>query len=142
MNRVVDEVFPWVLRHHSGKIWFDTLWSDKTKKLENTVLLELIRRGENVHYYKDQIADIDFVLTKENRPCQLIQVCHSINDPTTYSRETNSLLRASQKLNCKNLVIVTFDEEKTINQNEKTIEVLPAWKWLLKKPSNQMNPKP
>ncbi len=106
--------------------------NDKAKKLENTVLVELIRRGENVHYYKDQIADIDFVLTKENRTCQLIQVCHSINDPTTYSRETNSLLRASQKLNCNNLVIVTFNEEKTINQNEKTIEVLPAWKWLLK----------
>jgi predicted AAA+ superfamily ATPase len=105
---------------------------DKGKQLENTVLVELIRRHEHVFYYKTKAADIDFVLTKENRPNQLIQVCYSINDPATYSREISSLLDASEKLNCNNLAIVTFNEEKNIKQNEKTIEVIPAWKWLQK----------
>jgi uncharacterized protein len=105
---------------------------DKGKQLENAVLIELIRRQKNVYYYKTKVADIDFVLTQENTPCQLIQVCNSINDPSTYSREINSLLDASEKLNCNNLAIVTFNEQKTIKQNGKTIEVIPAWKWLQK----------
>jgi predicted AAA+ superfamily ATPase len=105
---------------------------DKRKQLENAVLIELIRRQKNVYYYKTKVADIDFVLTQENTPCQLIQVCNSINDPSTYSREINSLLDASEKLNCNNLAIVTFNEQKTIKQNGKTIEVIPAWKWLQK----------
>ena len=72
------------------------------------------------------------MLTKENRPCELIQISYSINDPETYARETNSLLEASEELNCNNLTIVTFNEERNIERNGKTIEVLPAWKWLLK----------
>ena len=105
---------------------------DKGKKLENTVFVELIRRGENVYYYKTASEDVDFVLTKENRTCELIQVCYSINDPATYAREINSLLGASEKLSCSTLTIVTFNEEKTIKLNEKVVKVTPAWKWLLK----------
>jgi predicted AAA+ superfamily ATPase len=105
---------------------------DKGKKLENTVFVELIRRGENVHYYKTASEDVDFVLTKENKACELIQVCYSINDPATYAREINSLLGASEKLGCSNLTIVTFNEEKTIKLDEKVVKVTPAWKWLLK----------
>ena len=106
--------------------------SDKGKELENAVLVELMRRRENVHYYKTKSADIDFVLTKENKACELIQVSYSINDPKTYIRETNSLVEASEKLNCGNLTVVTFDEEKNIERNGKVIRVIPAWKWFLK----------
>jgi hypothetical protein len=106
---------------------FDT---GKGKKIENTVLVELIRRKENIYYYKAKSADVDFVLTKENVPFELIQVSYSINDPETYSRETNSLLEASEKLNCDSLTIVTFNEERNIERNGKNIRVLPAWKWL------------
>jgi len=106
--------------------------SDKGKKFENAVLVELMRRRENVHYYKTRSADIDFVLNKENKACELIQVSYSINDPKTYVRETNSLLEASEKLNCDKLTIVTFDEEKKIERNGKVIRVTPAWKWFLK----------
>ena len=106
---------------------------DKGKKLENAVLVELVRRRENVHYYKSASADVDFVLTKENRACQLIQVCYSINDPATYAREINSLLTASEQLNCDNLTVVTFNENKTIKQDKKVVKVTPAWKWLLGK---------
>jgi uncharacterized protein len=104
---------------------------DKGKKLENAVLVELVRRREDVHYYKSASADIDFVLTKESRACELIQACYSINDPTTYAREINSLLTASEQLNCDNLTVVTFNENKTIKQDKKVVKVAPAWKWLL-----------
>ena len=106
---------------------------DKGKKLENTVLIELVRRGGKVHYYKGVSADVDFVLTKENRACQLIQVCYSINDPTTYAREINSLLTAGEQLNCDNLTVITFNENKTIKKDTKVVKVIPAWKWFLGK---------
>lgn len=104
--------------------------SDRGKKLENAVLVELIRRAENVHYYKSKLADVDFVLTKENKPCELIQVSYSISNIETYARETDSLLAASEELNCDKLTVVTFNEERKIEQGSRLINVLPAWKWL------------
>jgi predicted AAA+ superfamily ATPase len=71
------------------------------------------------------------VLTKENVVCKLIQVSYSINSPETYARETRSLWEAGKQLNCNDLTIVTFDEEKTIEQYGSIIKVVPAWKWLL-----------
>jgi predicted AAA+ superfamily ATPase len=67
----------------------------------------------------------DFVLTKENVSFELIQVSYSINDAETYARETDSLLKASEKLNCNNLTIITFNEEKNIERNGKTLEFYP-----------------
>ena len=105
---------------------------DKGKKLENAVLVELVRRRKNIHYYRTKSADVDFVLTKENRASELIQVSYSLNDPQTYVREINSLLEASEKLNCGNLSVVTFNEERNIERSGKVIRVTPAWKWFLK----------
>ena len=62
------------------------------------MLVELIRRKENINYYKAKSGDVDFVLTKENVPFELIQVSYSINHPETYARETNSLLEASREV--------------------------------------------
>ncbi len=105
---------------------------DKGKKLENTILVNLIRKNKNIHYYKTKSSDIDFVVTEENRACELIQVSYSIKRPR-YIRKRNQLpLEASDKLNCQKLTVVTFNEENNIERNGKVIKVLPAWKWLIK----------
>lgn len=106
--------------------------SDKGKLLENAILVELIRRHENVHYYRTMSANVDFVIVKDNKPHELIQVSYSINDPGTYVREINSLLEAEKKLKCENLTIITFNEENKITQNGRVINVRPVWKWFLK----------
>lgn len=106
--------------------------SDRGKWLENAVLVELIRRHENVNYYRSKSADVDFILSRDNKPYQLIQVSYSINDPGTYGREINSLLEAGKKLGCTSLTIITFNEEKTITQDSSVIDVRPIWKWFLK----------
>jgi predicted AAA+ superfamily ATPase len=59
---------------------------DKGKKLENAVLVELIRRRLSVHYYKSASADVDFVVVNDNRACELIQVCFSLDNPLTYKK--------------------------------------------------------
>ena len=106
--------------------------SDRGKWLENAVLVELIRRHENVNYYRSKSADVDFVLSRDNKPYQLIQVSYSINDPGTYGREISSLLEAGKKLGCTSLTIITFNEERTITQDSSVIDVRPIWKWFLK----------
>jgi len=46
-------------------------------------------------------------------------------------KEINSLLSANEELNCDNLTVVTFNENKTIKQDKKIVKVTSAWKWFL-----------
>jgi predicted AAA+ superfamily ATPase len=106
--------------------------SDRGKWLENNVLLDLTRRRETIHYYRSRGADVDFLVTRDNKPVELIQVSCSISEPHTYAREVDSIMDASEKLDCYNLTIVTFNEERVISRGGKVIKVVPAWKWLLR----------
>jgi rubrerythrin len=38
MSRITDDTFPWILKFQSGKNWFDTLRSEKTKEIYLTRL--------------------------------------------------------------------------------------------------------
>ncbi len=106
--------------------------ADKTKKLENQVFVELIRRNEKIYYYKTGSADVDFVLSKDdNSVKELIQVSYSINSAETHERESGSLFEASAKLGCANLTIITFNETGRIKSGGRSINVIPAWKWFL-----------
>ncbi len=112
---------------------------DSTSRLmENVVAVELFRRKSSgtseIYYYKSkQQEEVDFVVVAESRKvAQLIQVCHSLNDEQTKKRETRALLKASQELKCKNLLVITWDyagEEKT--DGGRKITYVPLWKWLL-----------
>ncbi len=106
--------------------------ADKTKKLENQVFVELIRRGEKIHYYKTGSADVDFLVLKDDSSVkELIQVSYSINNPETHERESKSLFEASAKLGCDKLTIITFNEAGRIKQGTRSINVIPAWRWFL-----------
>lgn len=107
--------------------------SDKGKKLENAVLVELIRRRLSVHYFKSSLAYVDFVIVNENRACELIQVCFNLDNPLTYEREINALINASEELKCSELKVITFNQDRIIEQSNKKIKVLSAWKWFLSK---------
>ena len=101
--------------------------------LENAVAVYLKRRfGEEVYYFKSSQTgiDIDFYLSEEN--CA-IQVAYSLE--TAEDRETKSLISFAEKTaGIKRLIIVTNEEERTIVKDGHTIEVIPAYKFLLGKP--------
>ena len=42
-----------------------------------------------------------------------------------------SFLEASRATDCNNMLIITHNEEETITIEDKTIAVIPAWKWML-----------
>ncbi len=111
---------------------------DLGKRLENTVVLELIRKREyedillNIFYYKTTDGkEVDLVIRKGEKITQLIQVCYNIQDYQTKQRELKSLYKASQELNCNNLLVITWDYEGKEKFKDKTIKFIPLWKWLL-----------
>lgn len=103
--------------------------------LENVVFTELLRRhykpGLDLFYYRTRNdREIDFVCRKGHSVVQLIQVCYDTSTPKTLKREIASLLEASSELDCKNLLLITWDKEEVIENNKINIQLIPAYKWL------------
>ena len=98
--------------------------------LENTVAVYLWRKfGEGLYYYKSSQTgvDIDFYVPEENTA---IQVAYSLAEAE--EREVKSLLAFAEKTKIDNrLIIVTFEEERVIEKDGYTIEVIPIHKFLL-----------
>ena len=106
----------------------------ETMLLENLVALHLFRSyshdpdNERVFFYNDKY-EVDFYIPDEELA---IQVSYSLHDEETQKREVEALQKLPKRLSCKRRIIVTFDEEETITDSFGTIEVIPAWKWLMK----------
>ena len=108
---------------------------DNGKNLENVVFLHLYRNrtpGSEIYYYKDK-TECDFLVRSYEQVTQLIQVSWDLSDPDTFNREVRALLNAAAATNCNNLLIVTADDERELTVKDKTIKVVPAWKFLLGK---------
>jgi len=67
---------------------------------------------------------------KNKESLEAIQVCYRLNEENN-DREINGLVDALEKLNLRQGIILTFDQQKEIRAKGKTIKVMPAWKWLL-----------
>lgn len=107
--------------------------NDNGKNLENIVFMQLNRMrlpSDKITYYQGN-CECDFVLQREDSVIQLIQVTWSMIDESTREREIKGLLEAASVTGCGNLIIVTKDEEDTFVREDKEINVIPAWKWLL-----------
>ena len=62
---------------------------------------------------------------------QLIQVTYSSGRDEIDKREIKSLVKASEQLRCKDLLMVTWDYEDEFRRDNKKIKCIPLWKWLL-----------
>jgi hypothetical protein len=104
---------------------------DTGKLLENLVYLELRRRGCEVSYYQGR-QEVDFVVTEHYQPRAAIQVCAAgLDQPATFRREVDALLECLGALNLDRGVVVTLDEEQRLSEQGKSIELVPARRWLL-----------
>ena len=102
--------------------------------LENQVFIELIRRGydadKTLFYYRSRNdKEVDFVLRKETRIERLVQVCYDMSSAKTEKREVDSLIECAGDLKCDNLVIVTNNDERTIEKEGYSISVVPISKF-------------
>ncbi len=102
-----------------------------TSLLENMVALELLRRygiDEQVFFYNKNV-EVDFYIPDVSIAIQVSYNPRKSDD--TWERETSALIKLSKVLDCKRLLILTYELEETVEINGRTIKVLPVWKWLL-----------
>ncbi len=102
---------------------------NKGRILENLVLIELLRRGEEVFYYSGN-RECDFVIKKGLNIVEAIQVSYEINN-SNEKRELEGLQEAVKKYNLDKGLLLSFDTEETISFGSIIINIVPVWKWLL-----------
>jgi hypothetical protein len=111
---------------------------------ETAVAAELSRRRSygpgtmELYYWKDHAGhEVDFVVKEGPSVEQLIQVAYRL-DPDVIRRETDALLRASEALRCRRLVVINDDHEgEEIARRgalSRKVSYVPLWKWLLQSP--------
>ncbi len=99
---------------------------------ENIVFLELMRRNEDVFYWKSEKGrEVDFVIKKGLKITKAIQVALSLSDKRVKEREIQALADAKDELKPEQFIILTEDEEGKEIISGLEINILPVWKWLL-----------
>ena len=108
---------------------------DPTRQFENLIYLELRRRGYDVSYYRTrQGYELDFVAVRkrgQSTTRELYQVCYALDKPDVRQRELRAIRQAAAYLKPDRSCIITFNSEETIDIDGVTVDVVPAWKWLL-----------
>ncbi len=100
------------------------------KLLENIVFIELYRKfGEYIFFLRNW-SETDFIINKKENI--VFQVCYELNEQN-YDREVSWCLDWMNKFNINNSILITFEQEKEIKIDWKTIKVIPFYKWILEK---------
>jgi predicted AAA+ superfamily ATPase len=100
--------------------------------LENLVFMALRRLSPLVYYYKTKSGrEVDFILQTQDRTRTLVQVCESLANEQTRKREVLALNEAMDELNLKSGIIVTRNEEEHLKIEDKTIHIMPIWRFLI-----------
>ncbi|MFP4510684.1 MAG: ATP-binding protein [Spirochaetaceae bacterium] len=103
--------------------------------LENLVFTALRRVTTDIFYYKTRAGrEVDFILGRPGQSRMLVQVCESIADHQTRTREMTALSEAMTETGLPQGTIVTRNEEAQIQVDSGTIDVVPAWRFLLNMP--------
>lgn len=110
---------------------YDAFVTDDFSKLyENAVFLHLRRQMPEIYYYSGK-QEVDFYCVAEGKKV-LVNVSYKIDSPKTRERELNGLLEAMEYFKMSEAYLITADEEETFQQDDRTIHILPLWKWLLR----------
>jgi len=118
----------------NGLYTFTTYKHEIGIEMESFVFQELLKSGlrpnKDIFYFGNGF-EVDFVLKEGLKIKQLIQVTYASSKDEIEKREIKSLLKASELLKCKNLLVITWDYEDELKIENKKIAFIPLWKWLL-----------
>lgn len=98
---------------------------DNGRMLENSVYLYLRQNNTNILYFNDGTVECDFLVRKNEKIVEAIQVCWHVTEDNL-KREITGLRKAMETTGAENGMIITFDQEDTFDE----IKVMPAWKWM------------
>lgn len=104
-------------------------------RLETIVALHLYRKckmqGLDVYYLNERYGECDFVVCKNNRVIQAVQVSYDISSEKTRKREINGLLLAARQTKCQNLLLLTDHESGEMEEDGMKMKVQPVYEWCL-----------
>jgi hypothetical protein len=90
----------------------------------------LRRKTEAIEYYKTNNGyEIDFLATDPEGTQHLIQVSAQLSDPATRKREIRALIKAMEETKLNRSLIITLNQEETLDTKSGKIQMLPAWLW-------------
>lgn len=100
-------------------------------KLENLVYLKLRNPDDSMFYFVNDAdgTECDFVIERRDGTFGAVQVCWELSRDNE-EREINGALRAMERFDLKEAVLVTRDQSDLISEGGRIIRVVPAWKWL------------
>lgn len=102
--------------------------------LENQIFVELLRRGYQpgktlFFYHSRNNRETDFVTREGVHVESLIQVCYNMGSEKTRKREVDAIIECAGELGCGNLIIVTNNQEETIERGNYIIKIVPVVKF-------------
>lgn len=100
--------------------------------LENMVFASLRRVYPEIFYYRTRTGrEVDFIVPSRGKERMLVQASESLAQPQTRKREIEALTEAMAELGVDSGIIVTLGENERVETENGTIEILPAWKFLM-----------
>ena len=105
--------------------------SNKGHLLENVIYWELRRQEKELFYFNENNAECDFVVMKNQKIEQLIQVCYEMT-PENREREMRGLMEAMSSFNTDKGMIITFNQQDTFMYQGKRVKIVPAYEFLSK----------
>lgn len=98
--------------------------------------LELRRRYGRLHeeavsYFSSDAGNADFVVDTDDPEPLVVQVCASLSAEGTRARELAGACAAMEALGVRKATIVTLTDAERVTIPAGTVEVVPAWRWML-----------
>ena len=81
--------------------------------------------------YRRKGEEVDFVIIENETVSQLIQVCYNMTFEDTREREIRALKKGMHHFGLDKGMILTLNQEESINGKDFEITVVPISKWLL-----------
>lgn len=101
---------------------------DRGRLLENMVYGQLRRSGADVYYF-NEVKECDFVVYKNGRFENVLQVCWQLNDDNM-QRELAGLEEAMDFFKQDKATIITYNQNDTLHIGNKTIDLIPFHHWI------------
>ncbi len=111
------------------RVFAHMMSEDLGRLIENIVFLELRRRrrSEELFYYvTGDNREVDFLVRGENG-IKLIEVTYELDH-----EHIRKMFRAMDELRAGDALVLTWDQEDTIERDGRRIQVKPLWRWLLR----------
>lgn len=99
------------------------------RKLENIIYWHLRQKQKTVFYFNETGHECDFVVLKDNKAEQIIQVCYSLEHGNR-KREEDGLLAAMDFFDKDCGTIITMNQSDEIQVQNKRISVIPAFQFI------------